>query len=54
LIRHATDVGLYTNLITSAVLLTKEKLIALVDAGLCHIQISFQGSEQESPIASPV
>ncbi len=46
LIRHATDVGLYTNLITSAVLLTKEKLIALVDAGLCHIQISFQGSEQ--------
>lgn len=47
LIRHATDVGLYTNLITSAVLLTKEKLIALVDAGLCHIQISFQGSEQE-------
>jgi pyrroloquinoline quinone biosynthesis protein E len=34
LIRHATDVGLYTNLITSAVLLTKEKLIALVDAGL--------------------
>ena len=47
LVRHATDVGLYTNLITSAVLLSKEKLIALADAGLCHVQISFQGSEQD-------
>ena len=46
LVQHATDVGLYTNLITSAVLLTKDKLAALADAGLCHVQISFQGSEQ--------
>lgn len=46
LVRHAADVGLYTNLITSAVLLTKDKLAALADAGLCHVQISFQGSEQ--------
>src|SRR5246500_2423191 len=46
LAQHATDVGLYTNLITSAVLLTREKLAALADAGLCHVQISFQGSEQ--------
>ncbi|EKS42352.1 pyrroloquinoline quinone biosynthesis protein PqqE [Afipia clevelandensis] len=46
LVRHATDVGLYSNLITSAVLLTRDKLAALADAGLCHIQISFQGSEQ--------
>ena len=45
LVQHATDVGLYTNLITSAVLLTKEKLAALADAGLCHVQISFQGNE---------
>ena len=45
LVRHATDVGLYTNLITSAVLLTKDKMAALADAGLCHVQISFQGSE---------
>lgn len=45
LVQHATDVGLYTNLITSAVLLTREKLEALSDAGLCHVQISFQGSE---------
>lgn len=47
LVRHATEVGLYTNLITSAVLLTKDKLAALADAGLCHVQISFQGSEAD-------
>ena len=45
LVRHATDVGLYTNLITSAVLLTRDSLSNLADAGLCHVQISFQGSE---------
>ena len=45
LVQHATEVGLYSNLITSAVLLTKEKLAALADAGLCHVQISFQGNE---------
>ena len=45
LVQHASDVGLYSNLITSAVLLTSEKLSALADAGLCHVQISFQGNE---------
>src|SRR4029077_418875 len=45
LVQHATDVGLYSNLITSAVLLTKERVSALADAGLCHVQISFQGNE---------
>ena len=35
LVRHASDVGLYSNLITSAVLVTREKLAALADAGLC-------------------
>src|SRR5258707_9835243 len=45
LVRHASDVGLYSNLITSAVLLTRERLSALADAGLCHVQISFQGNE---------
>lgn len=45
LVQHATDVGLYSNLITSAVLLTKDKLAALANAGLCHVQISFQGNE---------
>ncbi|WP_038974571.1 pyrroloquinoline quinone biosynthesis protein PqqE, partial [Bradyrhizobium genomosp. III] len=46
LVKHASDVGLYTNLITSAVLLTREKLSDLADAGLCHVQISFQGIEE--------
>jgi len=45
LVQHATNLDLYTNLITSAVLLTREKLEALADAGLSHIQISFQASE---------
>ena len=45
LVQHASDIGLYTNLITSAVLLTRERLKALADVGLCHVQISFQGSE---------
>ncbi|ODM77355.1 pyrroloquinoline quinone biosynthesis protein PqqE [Bradyrhizobium elkanii] len=45
LVQRASDVGLYSNLITSAVLLTKDKLSALADAGLSHVQISFQGNE---------
>src|ERR1700751_875343 len=45
LVKHATDAGVYTNLITSALLLSRKKLAALADAGLCHVQISFQGNE---------
>jgi PqqA peptide cyclase len=45
LVQHASDAGLYSNLITSAVLLTRDRLAALADAGLCHVQISFQGNE---------
>lgn len=48
LVQHATDVGLYSNLITSAVTLTRDKIAALADAGLCHIQISFQGSDADA------
>lgn len=44
LVRHAADAGLYCNLITSAVLLTEPGLQALVEAGLHHVQISFQGA----------
>jgi pyrroloquinoline quinone biosynthesis protein E len=42
LVAHAAGAGLYTNLITSAVLLDQERLDALVAAGLDHVQISFQ------------
>ena len=45
LVRHASAVGLYSNLITSAVLLSRERLAELADAGLSHVQISFQGDE---------
>lgn len=48
LVRHASEVGLYSNLITSAVLLSRDKLQALADAGLSHVQISFQGVEAAS------
>lgn len=45
LVAHATRAGLYSNLITSAVMLSRERLAALSDAGLSHVQISFQGAE---------
>ncbi len=46
LVQCATDVGLYSNLITSGVLLSKDRLAALSDAGLCHVQVSFQASDE--------
>jgi pyrroloquinoline quinone biosynthesis protein E len=47
LVAGATEAGLYTNLITSGVLLDTERLKALVAAGLEHVQLSFQDSEVE-------
>jgi PqqA peptide cyclase len=40
----ARAAGLYVNLITSGIGLTDKRLSALVEAGLEHIQLSFQGS----------
>jgi len=40
--------NLYTNLITSAVGLTKKTLTALAEAGLDHVQISIQDSDAVS------
>ena len=42
LVARAAEVGLYTNLITSAVGLDADRLARLRDAGLHHVQISFQ------------
>lgn len=42
LVAHADAEGLYANLITSGVTLDRERLTRLADAGLRHIQISFQ------------
>ncbi|MBB6253689.1 pyrroloquinoline quinone biosynthesis protein PqqE [Nitrospirillum iridis] len=48
LVRHAASLGLYTNLITSGVLLDGPSLALLADAGLDHVQLSFQDVEVES------
>jgi len=45
LVRHAAGIGLYTNLITSGVLLDEEKLQRLFDAGLDHVQLSIQDAD---------
>src|SRR5581483_84833 len=48
IVRHARDAGLYSNLITSAVGLTAETLAKLAEAGLDHVQISIQDSDERS------
>jgi len=48
LVAHAVNAGLYTNLITSGVLLNEASLAALVAAGLDHVQLSFQDVETHS------
>src|SRR5271167_2889682 len=47
LIRAARAVGLYVNLITSGLPLDESRLDALVQAGLDHFQLSFQGAREE-------
>jgi PqqA peptide cyclase len=46
LIAGARTAGLYTNLITSGIGLAEARLQVFVDAGLDHIQISFQDSRE--------
>ncbi|MBR0655330.1 pyrroloquinoline quinone biosynthesis protein PqqE [Plastoroseomonas arctica] len=48
LIRGAAAAGLYTNLITSAVTLDAARVTALAEAGLDHVQISFQDADPSS------
>jgi pyrroloquinoline quinone biosynthesis protein E len=42
ILAYAVEAGLYTNLITSAVLLTKDRLARLAEIGLDHVQVSIQ------------
>jgi pyrroloquinoline quinone biosynthesis protein E len=42
ILAYAVEAGLYTNLITSAVLLTQERLTRLAEIGLDHVQVSIQ------------
>ena len=48
LTRHASQSGLYTNLITSGIGVSEKLTGELADAGLDHAQLSFQGADQET------
>ncbi len=47
LVKAATDLNLYTNLITSGVNINEERAAKLAELGLAHVQISIQDSEEE-------
>ena len=47
LIAEGHRLGYYTNLITSGIGLTEERLVRMKEAGLDHIQLSFQDSTRE-------
>lgn len=48
LIAAGRAAGLYTNLITSGIGLNDQRLQMLIEAGLDHIQLSFQDSQEEA------
>jgi pyrroloquinoline quinone biosynthesis protein E len=48
LVRNARAAGLYVSLITSGMPMDEAKLEALVQAGLDHFQLSFQGARKET------
>ncbi|MDD7938936.1 pyrroloquinoline quinone biosynthesis protein PqqE [Actinomycetospora lutea] len=45
LVGHASGLGMYTNLVTSAIGLSRPRAEALRDAGLDHVQVSIQADE---------
>lgn len=47
LIRAARELGYYTNLITSGIGLSEARIAEFAEAGLDHIQISFQAADEE-------
>ena len=48
LVAHAREIGLYTTLVTSGLGLTRERALRLKEAGVDHIQISFQDADPAS------
>jgi PqqA peptide cyclase len=48
IVAHCAKVGLYTNLITSGIGLTQDRIKELADAGLDHAQLSIQDSDAPS------
>jgi pyrroloquinoline quinone biosynthesis protein E len=47
IVREARGLGYYTNLLTSGIGMTETRIAALKDAGLDHIQLSFQDSTKQ-------
>lgn len=47
IVREARSLGYYSNLLTSGIGMTEARIAALKDAGLDHIQLSFQDSTKE-------
>ncbi len=47
LVKHASDLGCYVNLVTSGLGLTQARLDDLVERGLAHVQLSAQGATAE-------
>ena len=43
IVGHARDAGLYVNLITSGIGITRDRLLELDAAGVDHVQLSLQG-----------
>lgn len=48
IVKTAAEAGLYSNLITAGVLLTRERVKALAEAGLDHVQLSIQDVDPEN------
>ena len=48
LVAHARKVGLYSNLITSGVTLDQARIARLAEAGLDHVQLSFQDVDHQT------
>ncbi|MEQ1576973.1 MAG: pyrroloquinoline quinone biosynthesis protein PqqE [Hyphomicrobium sp.] len=48
ILASAVEAGLYTNLITSGVILTRKRLKGLADIGLDHVQLSIQDTDPAS------
>ncbi len=48
IVAHCAEVGLYTNLITSGIGLTPKLVAALWEAGLDHVQLSIQDTDDEN------
>src|SRR5215469_3946322 len=47
IVAHAHRLGMYTGLVTSGVPLTEDRLAALAEAGLDHVQLSLQGDSAD-------